>query len=124
MANDQTEWSVIQYRAHASPTGGNEVVLSDLFLPAGAYTIAAAGGEACDAIGCLDPGRVPLFHLPGTLSLSVTPVPEPASVWLLAGGMLLLGGFAGVRSRAAGRARGCGMHPQPGIQDCNRGDPR
>jgi len=83
MANASGDWSVIEYLTHVAPTGGTSVSLSNYLLAAGDYTIAAAGGSACDGLSCLT-------NLDGTLHLTVTAVPEPGVLWLLAAGLGLL----------------------------------
>jgi hypothetical protein len=91
MANASGIWSVVEYMAHAAPTGGNSVSLQNLFLQAGDYTIAAGGGW--------DPAVGILAGIDGTISFSaVTAVPAPAALWLLVGGIGGLSSF-GRRSR-------------------------
>ncbi len=78
MANEEGAWAVILYQTHVATTGGaNIATLSNYFLRAGDYTIAAAGNVNCGSnVSC------PNTNLPGTISLSVTAVPLPASAWL------------------------------------------
>ena len=83
MANASGDWSVIEYLTHVAPTGGTSVSLTNYYLAAGDYTVAAAGGSVCDISTCLT-------NLDGTLHLTVTPVPEPGAIWLLAAGLGLL----------------------------------
>jgi len=100
LGNDSGEWSVIEYLTQANPAGGNSVSLLNYLLPAGDYTIAAAGATACDSASCLSSANVPLTGLPGTISLSVTAVPEPSTALLLGSALTALAGFG-----VAGRCR-------------------
>jgi hypothetical protein len=93
LANDSGDWSVIQYLTHADPAGGNSVSLNNYFLHAGDYTIAAAGGFACNTSTCLDPKNIPLTGLPGTISFSASPVPVPSAFWLMASALAGFGAF-------------------------------
>lgn len=97
MANSSGDWSVIEYITHVGPQGGNSVSLVGYVLPAGVYTIAAAGGMDCAVNGpCLT-------GMAGTLQFSAAPVPEPAEIWMLAGGIFLLGAVARRKGRNARR---------------------
>jgi hypothetical protein len=97
MANESDDWSVIDYVTHVGPQGANSVSLTDYLLPAGVYSIAAAGGTNCH-VG----GGVCLTNLAGTLQFTAAPVPEPSQAWMLAGGLALLGAAAG-RKRQRGK---------------------
>lgn len=83
MANESGDWAVLQYITHVSPAGGNSVSLLNFFLPAGDYTIAAAGGT--------DPSVLSLTNIQGRIEFSANPVtvPLPGAVWLF--GSVLLG---------------------------------
>ena len=105
MANASGDWSVIDYVTHVGPANGNAVSLSGFLLQAGDYTIAAAGGRNCGGDPTCLAGIVP-----GTLSLSVAPVPEPSTTALMAGGFLLLAMLGRRRLRVAGRR--IGSHEQ------------
>ena len=96
MANESGDWSVLDYLTHVAPTGGSSVSLLNYLLPAGDYTIAAAGGTADGT----------LTGLAGTLSFTATPVPAPAAVWLLGSG---LAGLGAVLRRRRPHAAGGGM---------------
>jgi hypothetical protein len=96
MANASGDWSVIDYVTHVGPLGANSVSLVDYLLPAGIYTIAAAGGTDCATSG------VCLTNLAGTIQFSAAPIPEPSQAWMLAGGLALLGAVAG-RKRQRGK---------------------
>ncbi len=71
MANESSEWAVIQYMAHASPTGGNSVSLTNLLLAAGDFTIAAGGGVDCAG----NPGCY-ISNIDGTVAFSATVAPD------------------------------------------------
>ena len=71
MANASGDWAVVQYVAHAAPQGANSVTLVNQLLPAGDYTIAAAGGVDCTG----NPGCV-ITNIDGTISYTATPVPD------------------------------------------------
>lgn len=100
MGNDGGEWSVLEYVAHVAPAGSGAVALTGFLLAAGDYTIAAGGGTACTPATCVE-------GLPGTLTFAAAPVPEPGTVWMMGGGLVMLAGMAlrRQRSRAAAARR-------------------
>ena len=89
MANEGGDWSVAEYITHAGPTGGNSVSLTNYYLPAGFYTIAAAGGTAFN-------NDTNVTGLAGTVAFSASPVPLPATVWLFGS---VVAGFAASRRK-------------------------
>ena len=89
MANEGGDWSVAEYITHVGPTGGNSVSLTDYYLPAGFYTIAAAGGTAFNV-------NTNITGLAGTVAFSASPVPLPATVWLFG---TAVAGFAASRRK-------------------------
>jgi hypothetical protein len=89
MANESGDWSVAEYITHAGPNGGNSVSLTDYYLPAGFYTIAAAGGTAFNV-------NTNITGLSGTVAFSASPVPLPATVWLFGSAVA---GFAASRRK-------------------------
>jgi hypothetical protein len=94
LANESNEWSVAKYLTHVPPTGGNSVSLNNYFLPAGDYTIAAAGGNTV-LFNAAVPGTITLTQSPATQS-----VPMPAAaLWLLGLGL----GAASCLFRGRGR---------------------
>jgi hypothetical protein len=99
VGNAAGEWSVIGYVTHVDPAGGNAVALLNYLLPAGDYTIAASGGTACDDASCVNSANVPLTGLPGTVTLSVSAVPEPSTAWLCGGGLIALAAIGAWRRR-------------------------
>lgn len=91
MASDPEDggvWRVLEYLTHKNDTTGNESLLG-YFLPAGGYTIVASGA-ACNETGvsCTSP------FITGTISLSTSPVPVPAAVYLFGTGLAGLAGLA------------------------------
>jgi hypothetical protein len=62
-------WAVIKYMTHVPPQGGTSVSLLSYLLPAGDYTIAAAGGNNCNP-GCV------ITNIPGTITFSASPAPD------------------------------------------------
>jgi hypothetical protein len=91
MANASGEWSVAQYVTRVEPTGGTSVTLLNYLFAPGDYTIAAAGGTVGGS----------LTLIPGTLSFSAAPVPEPATTGMLVIGLLVLAGAVKLRRRHA-----------------------
>ncbi len=89
MANEGDDWSVAEYITHVGPNGGNSVSLTDYYLPAGFYTIAAAGGTAFNV-------NTNITGLSGTVAFSANPVPLPATVWLFGSAVA---GFAASRRK-------------------------
>jgi hypothetical protein len=114
MANDATQIATVEYVLAVSGTsdadpsrsltwGGNGnhdtavgtgESLLQYFLPAGTYSVAAAGERCNDAgAGC----RSPLYS--ATFSLNVQPVPLPAAFWLMGSALGSLGLMARRRTR-------------------------
>ena len=89
MANNSDDWSVAEYVTHVGPTGGNSVSLTNFYLPAGFYTIAAAGGSAFNA-------ATNVTGLGGTVAFSASAVPVPATVWLFGSAIM---GFVASRRK-------------------------
>lgn len=90
MANQAGEWSVAEYITHVGPSDGNSVTLSNFFMPAGNYTIAAAGGNINNAL-------TNATGIDGTIAFSATAVPVPATIWLF--GSAVMGFMASHRKR-------------------------
>ena len=93
MAYESGDWSVLEYVTHVGPAGGTGVALINYQLTAGFYTIAAGGGTNLTL-----PGAVALSGLDGTVSFTAAPVPEPEAVWMMLGGLLLMGAIRAKRS--------------------------
>ncbi|PPD35659.1 MAG: hypothetical protein CTY19_00995 [Methylomonas sp.] len=87
MANDDEAWAEIVYITHkndfsASSVGSVEA-LTNYFLQAGSYTVAAAGATSSG----------PSALLQGTIAFSASPVPVPGAVWLFGSAIAGLIGF-------------------------------
>jgi hypothetical protein len=95
MANASGDWAVVEYIAHAPPLGGNSVSLQNLLLTAGDYTIAAAGGT-----NCVNISPCTITNIPGTISFSTSPIPLPATAWLMATAFAAVGHWTRRRKRA------------------------
>jgi hypothetical protein len=88
-----SQWSVIQYITHVSPAGGNSVALTNYYLPAGTYTVAAGGGNAV-AAGTNNLSGTISFSQSAPTPTSSVPVPIPSGVLaMLAAALSGLGYF-------------------------------
>lgn len=87
MANDDEAWAEIEYITHKNDssafTVGSVEALTNYFLQAGSYTVAAAGATSSGASALLN----------GTIAFSASPVPVPGAVWLFGTAIAGLVGF-------------------------------
>ena len=91
VAASPDEWGVIQYITHVAPAGGNSVALTNYYLPAGNYTVAAGGGNAGGPAGATGTN-----NLSGFIKLTLSaPTPPASQVPVPAGALAILAAALG-----------------------------